>query len=232
VYLGVYGYVQVCVLSSELFNDTPEDHIRDIRPRPAHGRRYYRCRDCHRLIETLVDVLLAYDAYGRGHVRSDRVVQSLESLRPFVDGVVTLRRQRMLTNKKLRTLKPQDVLGAYALLQQVAQGMSPADYAKIPERAEAPSSAYTTLLQRMDEAFLVYGPVRYPANAVDYAKALLLRSLGVEPNMALKSLLVGIDRIAAVPGSPSPPDIKWKERLNALSTNLNRPSLSFSSLFL
>jgi hypothetical protein len=132
--------------------------------------------------------LLTYDAHYGAGVRADWVVQSLESLQRFVDGVVALHRQRMLTNEDLQSIRRQRITDAYMLLQRVAQGMSPADYAKISGGAGASTSAYATLLQEMNKAFTAYGPVKSPADMVDYAKALLLRSLGVEPNIELKTI--------------------------------------------
>jgi hypothetical protein len=74
------------------------------------------------------------------------------------------------------------------LLKRLVLGTPHADYAKIPDGASPASSPYATLLQQMDEAFLAYGPARYPADAVDYAKAQLLTSFGVEPNTALETI--------------------------------------------
>jgi hypothetical protein len=187
-FLGAYGYVEVCLLSSALFRNAPEDQVRDIRPRLPQQRRYRRCRDRPRLIETLVDALLAYEAQGRGRVRVDSVNHSLDDLQAFVEGIVALRRQRRLTNPSLQAIRPQRMLDALALLKQIVQGTPPADYAKIPDGASPASSPYAMLIQQMDNAFLAYGPSRYPADAVDYAKAQLLTSLGVEPNAALETI--------------------------------------------
>jgi hypothetical protein len=188
-FLGVYGYVEVCVLSSALFRDAPEDHVRDIRPRIPQQRRYPRCRDRSRLIEKLVEALLAYEAHRRGRVRADSVRRSLEDLQAFVEGIVALSRQRRLTNKSLQAIRRRRIRDALALLERLAHDTPLADYARIPDGASPSSSPYATLIQQMDEAFLAYGPARYPADAVDYAKAQLLTSLGVEPNITLKTIV-------------------------------------------
>jgi hypothetical protein len=204
-YLLSQGYVQVCLLSSPLFHEVPDEHIRDIRPHAAHGRRYYPCRDCRQLSEALVKGLVTYDTHYQPQVSESSVHDSLKSLHPFIEGASALLRQRRLSNKNLQAIRPQHLLDAYTLLQRVAQGMSPADYARMPAGVEAPSSAYATLLQEMDAAFLAYGPVRYPADAVDYAKALILSSLGVEPHTELKTIVNRYRQHRRRAGTSSPP---------------------------
>jgi hypothetical protein len=140
------------------------------------------------LIEMLVDALLAYEVHGRGRVRSDSVNHSLDDLQAFVEGFVALSRQRRLTNKNLQAIRPQRILDIFALLKRLVHDTPLADYPKMPDGASPASSPYATLLQQMDEAFLAYGPSRYPADAVDYAKAQLLTSLGVEANTALETI--------------------------------------------
>ena len=107
--------------------------------------------------------------------------------------------------KDLQAIRLQRIVDAYTLLQRVAQGMSPTDYARVSTGVEAPSSAYATLLQQMDEAFLAHGPVRYPADAVDYAKALILSSLGIEPNTELKTIVNRYRQNPRRAGTSSPP---------------------------
>jgi hypothetical protein len=187
-FLGPYGYIEVCLLSSMLFRDAPEDQVRDIRPRVPQQRRYRRCRDRPRLIAKLVDALLAYEAHGRGRVRADSINQSLEDLQAFVEGFVALSRQRRLTNKDLQAIRRRRILDTFALLKRLVHDTPPADYPKMPDGASPASSPYAMLLQQMDEAFLAYGPSRCPADAVDYAKAQLLTSLGVEANTALETI--------------------------------------------
>jgi hypothetical protein len=219
-YVATEGYVQVYLLSSPLFHDVPEEHIRDIRPHAAHGRRHYLCRDCRQLSEALVKALVTYDAHYQPQVFRSSVRDSLKSLHPFIEGVIALHRQRLLSNKDLQAIRLQRIVDAYTLLQRVAQGMSPTDYARMSTGVEAPSSAYATLLQQMDEAFLAHGPVRYPADAVDYAKALILSSLGIEPNTELKTIVNRYRQNRRRAGTSLPPFTKRSERPHALSPDL------------
>ena len=104
--LATEGYVQVCLLSSPLFHEVPEEHIRDIRPHAAHGRRYYLCRDCRQLSEAVVKALVTYDTHYEPRVFRSSVRDHLKSLHPFIEGVIALHRQRRFRTRTCKRSAP------------------------------------------------------------------------------------------------------------------------------
>lgn len=188
-FLNAYGLLQVCLLGCELFRDSPEGHIwdvRDITPRLSRP-----CQNRPMLLEALAEVLYVYER--QCHVTFDVGQAFRKGLMDIClmgvkqgDVVLRLLRERNMVpmNPKLHHLRTTTVHSAFETVTRVIEGLTIEDFTNAGFPDPNIPSAFTrvyknSLLVRMRGAFRQYSPLHYWNGAIHSAIATILKSFGI-----------------------------------------------------
>jgi hypothetical protein len=206
--LSRHGLLQVCLLRTELFQNSRDDEILDPRSSPSKAAR---CENRPLLIEGCADALLGYE----GHLWALEV-EAPEIPKAMMEAWATLglpvrvyselRRRKYLSGRSPRlALREASLKQAHETLRHVIQTLTPEDYLRA---AKISQDYYRTLLYiAIKAAFSLYGPPHqvYRDVAINYAIAVILSAVNVETGPSTTAIAARIGmriKRALLPSSP------------------------------
>jgi len=179
--LNPSGVLQVCVLSTPLFQTSNEQQILYIRKNLPRS-----CLDRSKLVEALADTLLEYNDKHRAReedIQKESTIDPREILYR-IDWAwlyLLVARHNKFLPATSRHLTPKKLIKIRDDVATMLRALTPEVRTKVQQRLHRGSGRdlyYDLLLQHMYDAFQQYGPSsRFPAQAIYYAISAILTPL-------------------------------------------------------
>jgi hypothetical protein len=183
-HLTPHGILQIAILLTLPFTGAADNQVVDVRPRTPKLKRLQTARDRHSLVESLAEALLEYEQSSCSLVEKVQMIHVgaetlLDTMGIMVATFGVLRRAGQLP-ASLTHLRSRQVLSAYETLTALHRGLMQRDYYRAAWlRGFNAAALQAVLLRRCCDAFVSFGPPRYPRDAVYHALAAILNSLGI-----------------------------------------------------